>query len=200
MTEINVDNVVRGGTADDQKKTGTANSHIVTVRQQIQQLMDSGYATPELFEDTLMTILRALETERISQERQIKDYEKKIEFCRATQRAASQYSSLIVGVLMTKSREVRLPKVDRGGNGSAERISDKEMLQRICACGCVDAEDEEKCDCVCHQGGYCDNPECVTCPARKLQDEAQKTAPPPVEATAPSKATKRPRKKATRKK
>jgi len=201
-----VENIVKGGTADDQKKLGTAAGHIVAVRKQMQELMERGDATPELFEDTLMTILRSLEVERIEQERYIKDYERKIEFCRAKQQAASQYSSLVVGILMTKSREVRLPRVDRGdgGNGTT-RITDKEMLQRICACGCVDEEDASKCDCVCHQGGYCDNPECVVCPARRLQDEAEKQRAneehaPEIEVIDESHPAKKPRKKAVRKK
>jgi len=202
VAENDLDSVVKGGTSTDQKRTGAAVQHIVSLRKEMQQLIDQGGATPELFEDTLATILRAFEVERVDQERQIRDYERKIEFCRATQRAASQYSSLIVGILMTKSRESRLPKTEVAPIKNGERISDKEMLQRICACGCVDAEDEANCDCVCHQGGYCDNPNCVTCPARRLEDEAGKTDGKLAEVKPVTKkrSTRKPGKKSTRKK
>ena len=113
------------------------------------------------------------------------------------------FSNLLVGVLASQVQEVKRSEqmggerlVDVPDNG--DRISDKEMLQRICICGCVDEEDAANCDCSCHRGIPCDDENCVVCKAEKALQLAKETF---GRRTAPrSKASKKPTKKKTVKK
>jgi hypothetical protein len=182
MAEPEVEGVVKEGTTGDQKKLGTFKMHLQELQVHFRDLMAEGITDPYVFEKTLEDFLRQFETVRIVQEREIRRLETQMAYCRARQRAASEHANLVLAVLTTNvNRAIQAHRDSGGATAKApestlpeEIISDTEMLKRICICGCVDEEDAARCDCNCHTVGYCDDPRCAVCPAKK---EAAEKAP-----------------------
>jgi hypothetical protein len=174
-----VQGIIDAGTAYDQKTKGTFKMQFHELQKQFKELMDAGYTDIHYFEKTLEELLRSFETIRISQERHIRDFETKIAWCRARQRAASEHANLILSILVGQVQTAKeaAKYMDRPApqpeNGKPERISDVEMLKTICKCGCVDDEDAKDCDCECHTVGYCSDPDCAVCPDKKEAAEAE---------------------------
>lgn len=207
MPEVDAASAVAGGTENDQKRLGTHKEHFSRLSDQFKELMEHGAATPERFKQLCFTLLKSFEGVRLDQEGQIKKYEANIAYCRATQQACSMFSNLLVGALATQVQEVK--RAEAVGSaplpaqipGNGDRVSDKEMLQRICICGCVDEEDAANCDCSCHQGEPCKDERCVVCQAKLALETSGRRQPP--KPKAPAKKTTRkkaPRKKAAKKK
>jgi len=169
----NVDSKLIGGTEDDQKKLGTFPSNFHALRMKLRQLEELG-PDHEAFEFLCQTLLRSFENERLTAERSIKELQRKIEWERARQHSASQHSALVLGILNMTVDKVKDKQPTEVAEPSAV-ITDTEALQIYCACGCTDDEDAAECDCPCHQGGFCDNPHCVVCPAKKTAAEAAKS-------------------------
>lgn len=199
MPDVDVQSSVAGGTEEDQRKDGTHREHFSRLTDQFQKLVEYGAATPERYKQMCFTLLKSFEGVRLDQERQIKNFEAKIAYCRATQQNCSMFSNLLVGFMATQVQEAGRAEAlgmpspsEETGNG--ERISDTEMLRRICVCGCVDEEDAAQCECSCHSGKPCDLEHCVVCRAKKVQlaseTSGRRRAPVP----------KRPKKKRSRKK
>jgi hypothetical protein len=200
MAELDVDKAVRAGTSDDQKKRGTFNDHFVQLKYQFKALMDVGADDPEVYQAALMTLLRGFEGIRVEQERQIRDYEKKIAYCRAKQESCSMFASMLIGVLVTKVNEAKHAKETGGvvyAPDGTPRERDVDVVgKRVCICGCQDEEDEADCTCVCHSEKYCSDDRCLFCQGRRAADEANQK--PAKKKAAKKKVTKKTSKKATR--
>lgn len=204
MVDVDVASAVAGGTFDDQRKQGTHREHLSRLSDQFARLMESGAATPERYRELCSTLLRSFEGLRLEQERQIADYNAKIAYCRATQSSCSMFSNLLIGVLKNQVREAlnaqqaAVAAVPEAEPGNGRPITDVEMLQRICICGCVDDEDAADCDCSCHRGQPCDRTDCVVCKAQRVLETAgRRQAPEPKRKRAAKKTS---RKKAAKKK
>lgn len=175
MRDVDVGSAIAGGTEDDQRKQGTHKEHFSRLSEQFHELVENGAATPDRYKQLCITLLKSFEAIRLEQETSIKNYEAKIAYCRATQQSCSLFSNLLVGIISSQVQEVKRavqlghepPNPAVPSNGG--RISDTEMLQRICICGCVDDEDASNCDCSCHKGEPCGQTGCVVCKALAVQ-------------------------------
>lgn len=202
MADIDVASAVAGGTADDQQKQGTHPQHTAKLTAQFATLIAEGAATPQRYQELCFTLLKSFEAMRVDQERQISDYQAKIAYCRAQQQSCSQFSNLLVGILarqvqeVARARQMGDPEPAPQASPSGHVVTDTEMLQRICICGCVDEADAANCDCECHsERGYCIDARCAVCPAKRaLETSGRRQAPQPRKK--PGKA----RKKAAKKK
>ncbi|MBT8428378.1 MAG: hypothetical protein KJN79_00555 [Gammaproteobacteria bacterium] len=181
--------VVKEGSAGDQKRLGTFKMHLQELQVHFRDLMAEGVTDPFVYEKTLEDLLRGFETIRVAQEQEIRKLEQRIAYCRARQRAASEHANLILAILTTNANKAIQAFRDTGGQTSVppqstlpdktERVSDKEMLQTICICGCVDDEDVQSCNCECHTVGHCQDPRCSVCgerPREVVKKATKKTA------------------------
>lgn len=174
MAEIDVESVVRGGSASDQKKEGTFHLHFSKLREQFAKLKDEG-GSSEATRDAMLELLRAFENERLSHERAIRKAERQIDYCRAMQRACSMHSNLLVDILTRKAGdwEKREGAPSNGsGNGQladgTKILTEEEARATLCICACVDDEDAEQCDCTCHTDGFCNDDDCLVCKSRRI--------------------------------
>ena len=176
MSEIDVESRLLGGTEDDQKKFGTYKEHFYRLREQFRALMVAGAANPITFENMFYAVLSGLENKRLHAERRIKELERKLEWCRAEQHAASQDIAMLEAIVRNQVQTAK-GGVEMPPNEPTDRPTDKEVLATICICGCQDEEDASNCDCKCHTACFCEDERCAVCPGIKAAKEAEEKPP-----------------------
>jgi len=202
MANMDVDSSVAGGTETDQARYGTHDTHYAKLVDRFRELEEGGAADGARFKTVCFQLLKSFEALRVSREGQIKKLSRQIEYNRAQQEMCSMFSKILVGMIATQVQEAQSGTAPTPVPNKAPDapISDKEMLQRICVCGCQDEEDAKDCDCTCHTVGYCDNENCVVCSAEKLRRASETGSRRKAPVTKKKVAKKKAKKKVTKKK
>jgi hypothetical protein len=180
----NIDSTINTRTEVDQKQGGTLKVHLTQLQKQFRELIAAGASNVDNYEKAMTLLLQGFEGIRVSTEAQITDHETKIAYLRAKQKACTEHANLLLSIMAVQVQEARAAKrrEDDGGNGvsqpkdSIEPITDKEMLNTICICGCQDEIDAVGCKCKCHTNGVCDDEECKVCPVKKVAIKALETS------------------------
>jgi len=168
---MNPIDAISEGTRGDQKRHGTFHTNFARLAEEYERLMKAG-GNSETLRDAFVELLRTFEQERVDCEQRIHRAEREIDYCRAMQRACSQHSNLLVATLCRRAGEWERsgqPPIPPSSPSKeladgSKRFTEEESKNIHCAaCGCVDADDAAKCDCSCHKGKPCGNPQCVPC-------------------------------------
>lgn len=183
-----VDDVIKAGSAYDQKQLGTHKIIDLELADQFRELLRAGI-NDVAGEKVLRNLLRGFETVRVTQEREIRRYEQAMAYCRARQRAALENANLIVAILATTVQELKDEKARRDKEDAVKAadsapvpatptpgvLTEEEFRQTHCACACQDDVDARGCACLCHTDKPCKSPTCLVCPAWRKDNVRPKT-------------------------
>jgi hypothetical protein len=154
---------------------GPYREQFVNLRAELAEIISNGHADPETFRTTLLRVLKSLETIRMKNDNDIIKKHQEIAHCTATSKAADTVANLLIGVIrgIKKDRSARkVPLIDKKDE---DVLTDEELLQTICVCGCRDASDIATCKCPCHEGKSCGREHCVVCSAAEATRSATET-------------------------
>ena len=163
---------VKGGTEADQLKFGTLSQHLERLDHHFGEIMKHHIGDVELFKKMCEELLKSYEGDRLLSEREIKKLENQIAYFRARQQQATLYSSLLLGIVMSHTREglekagVISESLSESSNESIKKITrptEEEFFKTHCVCACQDKEDASSCNCTCHKGNPCASERCNVC-------------------------------------
>lgn len=194
---------------EDLRRGGTHRERFLKLQAELREFSEG--AVSKEYEEILHRFLTEFERLRLDSEAQIMKLQKELSFVEGTHRSCILTANTLVSVIRRYREELKRgtpptpppeEKKDEPKSGNGVR-TDTEVLKTICVCGCQDEEDAADCNCSCHKGVPCDNPNCVVCQTKKeqLKAAAKKKTLPRKKAAKKAPAKKKvAKKKATRKK
>lgn len=166
----------------DQTKHKTNREKFLRLNGEFYKIIATAQATPQGFEELLIKFLARTENLRMQAELDVRRLEKEISLHEGTARACAQLSNLLVGLVEEHRKVLETRKATPAeiapveAKPAAPTVTDTELLQTICFCGCQDEEDAKDCPCSCHTNpsGLCDNPSCVGCRKREQENKPRR--------------------------